>query len=450
MTRRYFRSVVAALLLCFLSLLSTNSCFAEDSFTINHPNWISTTHDDLADMYLSGTPFLAYCYSSDRINCPSIINPEYLLNECGLSIYACDEGLSTYLYMHSVERPSDNFFESVFLYDGITLHCYLSPDKVANGLAVAYPQIDADKVNYYQAVLKVNKYIYEHYSTHQAILDYYSAGNDIHIQKIFDASYEIVTDANATTDMEKAKAIFDWVVENIRYEESPENIPCALTTYERRSGVCEDYSLLYSALCRASGLTCRSVGGNAYLHYPDLIYANFYSELVDACHDYLNAKYPDSYTLNTQTCKAGMGHAWNEVWIDGRWVIVDCTWGEFDLSLEELSKKRIMYNSRESDMSVNRDLPSEVIVKLTKIDEQDKYAGMHMIAFYDNEGRFLSMQSIQNESLDPLVIKAPEGTYRAKLFTVDELFVPVAEYYLGDTVHLDRLDKSCWHPTPCE
>lgn len=111
-------------------------------------------------------------------------------------------------------------------------------------------------------------------------------------------------------DREKLIAIHDWVAANIRYDvedlpppvEKPQD---ALSTLRRRSGVCTGYSNLTAALLRASGVPAKVIEG--WARDPDETWA----ELLNRCPE---ADFPDG------------NHAWNEVFVDGRWVSVDVTW----------------------------------------------------------------------------------------------------------------------------
>jgi Transglutaminase-like superfamily len=120
--------------------------------------------------------------------------------------------------------------------------------------------------------------------------------------EIISRANQIIADAHATTDMEKAKAIHDWVASNITYDtETLKKLEgtggemtsaiapmSSLSVLESKTGICYGYSELYAALGRAAGLQTRMVKGNV-----------------------------KGWTLE---------HEWNEVFVDGRWVTVDTTW----------------------------------------------------------------------------------------------------------------------------
>lgn len=97
---------------------------------------------------------------------------------------------------------------------------------------------------------------------------------------------------NAGTDMGKARAVHDWVAQNIEYGFVSAAGVNALEVLHRKKSICIGYSYLTAALLRSVGLPCRVIDGSA----------------------------------------DGGAHSWNEVLVDGRWVVIDTTWdaGEVD------------------------------------------------------------------------------------------------------------------------
>jgi transglutaminase-like putative cysteine protease len=80
-----------------------------------------------------------------------------------------------------------------------------------------------------------------------------------------------VTDGQAT-DLAKARAIYDWVVENVKYDYTKygrhqngdyDNEYGALSALRTGKGVCYDYAALTAALGRAAGLQVKMVNGQA-------------------------------------------------------------------------------------------------------------------------------------------------------------------------------------------
>ncbi len=98
--------------------------------------------------------------------------------------------------------------------------------------------------------------------------------------------------------MDTLTVIHDWVAQNINYDvvmSRSANIPQrrASEVLHSRTGVCEHYSRLLAALCRANGIPARIVSG--YMRREG-----------------------DSWPTKPN-------HAWNELLIDNRWVTVDVT-----------------------------------------------------------------------------------------------------------------------------
>lgn len=102
------------------------------------------------------------------------------------------------------------------------------------------------------------------------------------------------------TDAAKSRAIYDWVIKNIKYDASSyfkgEDVShSALEVLELRTTDCDGYARLTAALHRAVGIEAKVVIGDT----------NGYGQPFDGIVD----------------------HAWNEVLIDGEWITVDTTWG---------------------------------------------------------------------------------------------------------------------------
>lgn len=86
---------------------------------------------------------------------------------------------------------------------------------------------------------------------------------------IIDTALEITK--NCSSDLDKVRAIYDWVVDNIEYDYEKlskhdkgqyDNQYGALNTLNTRKGVCYDYSTLVAALTRSIGIKAKVVEGN--------------------------------------------------------------------------------------------------------------------------------------------------------------------------------------------
>lgn len=107
------------------------------------------------------------------------------------------------------------------------------------------------------------------------------------------------------TDLEKARAVFAWEANNIRYDDNgfnsgkiPDQSPAKVI--KRRHAVCEGYAQLYKAICAAMGLEAVVISGHAkaYGYRPGQRF---------------EGKEPN--------------HAWNAVKVGGQWLLLDATWG---------------------------------------------------------------------------------------------------------------------------
>lgn len=112
---------------------------------------------------------------------------------------------------------------------------------------------------------------------------------------------------NCTSDYDKAAALHDWVCSYVYYDEDSlsldETTPYYATeVIENRKAVCLGFATLYAALCRSINIPCNVVSGYALGIGEDTEWNE-----TNISSDYQN-------------------HAWNEVYADGRWVIVDTTW----------------------------------------------------------------------------------------------------------------------------
>ncbi|NLP37828.1 MAG: transglutaminase domain-containing protein [Firmicutes bacterium] len=80
---------------------------------------------------------------------------------------------------------------------------------------------------------------------------------------------QIVTKAAEITagkknDLDKIKAIYDFVVDHIQYDlNAPVRNKGALAALQSGTGVCEEYAALFTALARAAGIPARQVNGYA-------------------------------------------------------------------------------------------------------------------------------------------------------------------------------------------
>ena len=137
---------------------------------------------------------------------------------------------------------------------------------------------------------------------------YYHIDADIESELVLLSTYIC---KNAKNDYDKILRIYNWVADNIYYnydcynEESKEKIVHdALEVYKCKRTVCEGYANLTKALINAQGIPCRKVMG--------------YSLELNQ-----QRKYWDVGSAKTKI----PNHAWNQAFVDNRWINIDTTWG---------------------------------------------------------------------------------------------------------------------------
>lgn len=99
-----------------------------------------------------------------------------------------------------------------------------------------------------------------------------------------------------TSDIEKARAIFDWLAYNISYDTSY-SIHSSKETFKKKKGVCQGYAELYRTMATSVGLNCIMVTGEA------------------------------KGTIDYKAGEKTGGHAWNLISLEDREILLDSTWG---------------------------------------------------------------------------------------------------------------------------
>lgn len=122
---------------------------------------------------------------------------------------------------------------------------------------------------------------------------------DFENSKLIDGVLQQIVGKN-DSDLAKVEKIRQWMVDNMSYDYDfastvrPGYIPILDNVISSKQGICYDFSVLYAGLLRSAGVPTKLVKG--------------YTEYVDGY------------------------HAWNEVFINGKWEIVDIT---VDLYLQD-------------------------------------------------------------------------------------------------------------------
>ncbi len=114
--------------------------------------------------------------------------------------------------------------------------------------------------------------------------------------------------AGLTSNTEKAKTIYQWVTNNISYDVAKSRMnrlwwqPSASLCLRTKTGVCEDYALLFAALCRAAGIPAQVITGRA----PQ--------------------SSSSSSSSSSSPSSTSVGHAWDAFYSGSAWVLCDPTW----------------------------------------------------------------------------------------------------------------------------
>ena len=151
--------------------------------------------------------------------------------------------------------------------------------------------------------------IYEHnykfYTENSYIKDEYlkSGLSSKDQQRIKDLAESITQ--GISSDYDKVKAISTWVSDNIYYNwdgylKGKYGKNDAISVLDSKKSVCAGYANLTDALIKSINIPCKVVNGFALG--------------VSTSGSWENTKHTRS------------NHAWNEAYVDGRWIIIDTTW----------------------------------------------------------------------------------------------------------------------------
>ena len=126
---------------------------------------------------------------------------------------------------------------------------------------------------------------------------------------------------NVQTDYEKLLKIHDWICRYVHYDydslSSGKVAPYVSTeVLKTQKAVCLGYANLYAALCRSIGIPCNVVTGYALGISSGS--SEWNSEIINGNEE---------------------NHAWNEAYVDGRWIIIDATWDTYN-SIENGQMKK--------------------------------------------------------------------------------------------------------------
>lgn len=179
----------------------------------------------------------------------------------------------------------------------------------------------------------------------KATLNHYLLNEELLTNKKLEEVEELSKDitADCETEMEKLQAIHDWVATFIYYDYyglvNNTTVYDTWNVYEKKGTICEGYANLTAFMCRSVGIPCKKIHGYALGAGTEGVWTE---EILE---------------------KEETNHAWNEAYVDGRWVILDTTWDSknknsetnpdaityeecsnyyFDIGIEDFSKDHLI------------------------------------------------------------------------------------------------------------
>ena len=128
---------------------------------------------------------------------------------------------------------------------------------------------------------------------------------------------------DCTSTYDKAEIIFDWIVENIEYDDEYMTAAVEEVFYDRKA-VCAGYCFLYHDMLSAAGIPSFYTRGAPLYGLPSENTESFVRASLDSS-------------------QQSVTHGWVYAIIDGKAVCCDPTWGDFDMTDEYLSMTRLIF-----------------------------------------------------------------------------------------------------------
>ncbi len=184
----------------------------------------------------------------------------------------------------------------------LAMLCLLMPEEITK----------AEELTGTEAVYQNNLTVYTNQRSDEKMMEYLlMEPDDVYAFGIDDEIRQTCADitAECTTDMQKLEAIYDWICSNLYYDQyglaNTGTIAASGPVFYYKGTKCEGFAHLLSSMCRESGIPCKEMWG----YTLDTGQDNF-----------------EQMTIEDMSQDSRFSHAWNEAWIDGRWVLMDATW----------------------------------------------------------------------------------------------------------------------------
>ena len=302
-----------------------NSLSANDAAPfIDNERWHETSSAGVTQMYNNDDTFVVMffrhsCFNSNLRK----VMVEKWMDAYGIDVYGVDSdihGMPTWVWN---ELTGGATFPVIAIVENGKARCFTAEDSMRSinkQLQESFGIYDESAVDF----SKLDNAIFSRYDKDAGRISVQ------YCQPAGGINPDIVAEAEAivsglTDDMDKLKAIYDWITENIYYHygmldgtTTPE-VSAAYTYYYRWS-ICEGYANLTAAMCNAVGIPCRVVHGFATgvgtESTVSQVWAFYEKYLAD-----------NDLAAFRSSVSGYANHAWNEAYVNGKWVILDTTWG---------------------------------------------------------------------------------------------------------------------------
>jgi transglutaminase/protease-like cytokinesis protein 3 len=157
--------------------------------------------------------------------------------------------------------------------------------------------------------------------------------------KAFHDVVQLILDLSSGKNLiDRAWLVFYWISQNIEYDVEAYfsgNIRHQTSddVFANRKGVCDAFGTIFETLCNAVQIECKKIGG----------YAKGYGFKQE------------------QATFARTNHAWNVIRLNGRWYLVDSTWGTGHLNNNNCNQKALnpFYFLARPEQMIYRHLPED-------------------------------------------------------------------------------------------
>ena len=146
-----------------------------------------------------------------------------------------------------------------------------------------------------------------------------------------------------STNLEKVRAYYIWLTHNINYDtktffsNNPNPKTSANDALKYKRAICQGYSELFKALCDYSNIPCFIISG-----------------------------YSKGYGYSPNKNFTNSDHAWNAVFINSKWYLIDATWGAgyIDTKRKYVKEFTADYFLQKPEIFILKHLPSDPMWQL--------------------------------------------------------------------------------------